>query len=143
MKFTLFLITIVSLAVISCSKNSYTTKPQITIESINTLIPYDGQLDAKLKFTDKQGDLGEGSITAVRIRLNQHPPNDSLADTYVYTIPDFPNKSLGQLEFTLPANSFHEQTTENDTVQIKFSVIDRAGNKSDTILSPVIVALYQ
>lgn len=144
MKFIVFATLITSIFFASCGKG-LTTKPQISIESINTVIPVDGQLDAKLKFTDKQGDLGGGTFTAIRVRMNTlaAPPGDSLPDTILDSIPNFPNNSVGEFEFTLDANSFHEQIFRNDSVVMKFVVIDRAGNKSDTVTSPLIVALYQ
>jgi hypothetical protein len=143
MKFYFFLLASISLLAISCNKNSYTTKPQISIESITTVVPLNGEFDAKLKYTDKQGDLGNGIFNAVRISLNQQPPTDSLASEFSSPIPNFNNKSLGELEFTLPPGSLSEHTTQNDTLQFQFSVTDRAGNTSDTITSPVIVVLYQ
>ena len=62
MKFTYLLIAAVLIIAVSCKKNSYTTKPQITITSINTLIDSGGNLTVTFKFTDKQGDLGGGSF---------------------------------------------------------------------------------
>jgi hypothetical protein len=145
MKFILFFCAAIFLLVISCSKNSYTTKPQISIESITTTVAHNGQLQAKLKFTDKQGDLGQGTFTAYRVRLNTFPitPDDSVATNYAEPIPDFPDKSLGEFQFNLDAGQMQEHTTVNDTLQLKFFVTDRGGNTSDTITSPVIVVLYQ
>jgi hypothetical protein len=144
MKLLFFLSLAAFIVFISCGKK-YTTKPQISLESITTVIAFDGTMDAKLKFTDKQGDLGGGTFIAIRKRLNQFPlpSGDSLVDMYLDTIPSFPNYSNGEFEYTLPANFFQEYQFQNDTLIMKFAVVDRAGNKSDTISSPVIVALYQ
>jgi hypothetical protein len=144
MKFLIFLSLLIVLIFVSCGKG-LTTKPQISIESINTLIPVNGQLQAKLKFTDKQGDLGGGTFTAVRVRMNilPFPTADSLNTIYPDSIPDFPNNSKGEFEFDLDASVFQEQTLRNDSLVLKFVVTDRAGNMSDTVTSPLIVALYQ
>ncbi|HLX92808.1 MAG TPA: hypothetical protein VKR32_14075 [Puia sp.] len=144
MKFLVFASLSSVIILLSCGKG-YTTKPQIKIESITTLIPVNGQFQATLKFTDKQGDLGGGTFAAVRVRMNvlPAPSADSLPDTYLDSIPDFPNNQTGEFEFSLDANSFHEQTLRNDSLVMKFVVIDRAGNESDTVTSPLIVALYQ
>ena len=144
MKFIFFICTIFFLLSTSCTKSS-SGKPVITIQSINTVIPYNGELDAYLKFTDSKGGLSGGSFTTIIKNLNQAPisPGDSLTDSITSIIPNFPNTHTGQLEFTLPANSFHEHATQNDTVQLKFFATDAAGVGSDTVLSPVIVVLYQ
>jgi hypothetical protein len=144
MKFLIFPALLILIIFISCGKG-LTTKPQITITSISTLVAVNGQFEAKFKFSDKQGDLGGGTFSALRVRKNLLPPptGDSLPDTYMDSIPSFPNTSTGEFDFTLDANSFHEQTLRNDSLIMKFVVIDRAGNKSDTVTSPLIVALYQ
>ncbi|HMH23725.1 MAG TPA: hypothetical protein VK563_18190 [Puia sp.] len=143
MKLIPLLIPLLLIIAVSCSKSGYTTKPQITITSINTIIDSGGNLDVKLKFTDKQGDLGMGQFTSMRTRLNQRPPsNGGTADTVFNQVPSFPNLSTGEFEFTLPYQILNESTQENDTVIFKFAVVDRAGNKSDTITSPKVVVLY-
>jgi hypothetical protein len=144
MKFFVLLCFTTIIFFVSCGKG-LTTKPQITIQSINTLIPFDGQMNATLKFSDKQGDLGGGTFVAIRVRQNTlpFPPADSLPTVFSDSIPDFPNNTTGQFQFSLDANSFHEQVLRNDTLVMQFVVIDRAGNQSDTITSPMIVALYQ
>jgi hypothetical protein len=142
MKFAFFLLAAFTLIAVSCSKSG-SGKPEISIESINTIIPYNGELDAVLKFTDSKGDLANGTFTAIILNLNQQPPTNLLTDTIVSTIPSFPGNTKGELEFTLPAGNFQEHATENDTLQIKFSATDASGISSDTILSPIIVALYQ
>jgi hypothetical protein len=144
MKAFIFTAIAIGIIFVSCGKGN-ASKPQISIESITTLIPVNGEFDTKLKFTDKQGDLGGGTFVALRVRLNTQPfpPADSLATSYQDTIPSFPNSSTGQFEFTLDAGRFQEQTQRNDTLLMKFVVIDRGGNASDTITSPMIVALYQ
>ena len=143
MKLSPLLIPVLLIAVISCSKSGYNTRPQITITSINTIVDSGGNLDVKLKFTDKQGDLGLGVFTSIRTRLNQRPPSSGgTADTVLSTVPSFPNLTTGEFEFTLPYQILNESTQENDTAIFKFAVVDRAGNKSDTITSPKVVILY-
>lgn len=144
MKFTVCLLISVAILVYSCGK-SMNNKPQLTIQSINTLIPLDGQLNVTLKFVDKSGDLGGGTFTAIYVPTNTlaPPPGDSLPNIFLDSIPAFPNSTTGQLQFTLPANSFHEQIFRNDTLVMKFVVVDQSGNMSDTVTSPMIVALYQ
>jgi hypothetical protein len=129
---------------LSCGKG-LTTKPQISIESITTIIPFQGEFNATLKFSDKQGDLGGATFTAIIIPTNILLPPGGIVDTAIIndTIPSFPNSPKGEFLFTLPWSSFHQQVLRNDSCLVKFFVIDRAGNMSDTITSPAIIALYQ
>lgn len=112
---------------------------------MNTPIPVGGGLDAKLKFTQENGKLAKGTFVSIRNRLNidQLPPGTVSADTIVGPIPDFPDKSKGEFEFTLDYNYLHQSDIENDTIQFKFAVIDSNGNSSDTITSGQIVVLFQ
>ena len=148
MKVRLFLICACSVFILvmeGCKKDQYQTNPQITIESINTIIPVDGSMQATLKFTQKDGKLGQGIFTAIRVRLNQDPlpPGTEGADTLVGAIPQFPDQNQGELDFTLDYSYLHQSDTENDTIMFKFAVLDRVGNKSDTISSEHVVVLSQ
>ena len=118
--------------VIACNKEKFQTKPQISIESINTVVPVAGNLDAKLKFTQKSGKLSQGTFIAIRNRLNQRPlpPGNASTDTLVSSIPSFPDKNQGEFNFTLDYNYLKESDQENDTIIFKLAVIDRVGNKS-------------
>ena len=135
----------IMILVAACNKSKYETKPQIHIESINTLIPVGGSMQAKLSFTQQDGKLGQGTFIAIRNRLNQLPlpPGTAGADTLVSPIPEFPDKNQGEIQFTLDYSYLHESDVENDTIMFKFAVVDRVGNKSDTINSEKIVVLYQ
>jgi hypothetical protein len=128
---------------LACNKDQYQTKPQITIESINTIIPVGGGMQAMLKFTQKDGKLGQGTFIAIRNRLNIQglPPGTSSTDTLVSPIPEFPDKNDGEFQFTLDYTYLHQSDTQNDTIIFKFAVVDRVGNKSDTIPSPQIVVI--
>jgi hypothetical protein len=144
MKFIVFATLITPVFLASCGK-SLTTKPQLTIQSITTVIPVNGEFNATIKFEDKQGDVGGGTFASVIVPTNVLPPPSGiqLPSIILDTVPDFPNNSTGQILVTLPANSFEQQTLRNDTLIMKFAVTDRAGNKSDTVTSQMIVALYQ
>ena len=142
---SIFLFFAISLILLISCKKSNQTKPKISIESINTLIPVNGSLNARLKFTEKNGGLAKGTFIAIRNRLNQRPLpiGTASADTLVGPIPYFPVKSEGEFLYTLDYNYLKESDIENDTILFKFAVIDRFGNKSDTISSNKIVILYQ
>lgn len=139
---------------ISCSKDKFTTKPQISIESINTLIPVpnstgDGTLNVLLKYTSKKGNLGNGYFVAIRTRLNQDyiVPGTGNTDTFSGSIPPFPDQSKAEFEFTATWQQLYEGTSRNppepDTIVFKFAAIDADKNSSDTITSPRIIVLGQ
>jgi hypothetical protein len=147
MKISLFLIPALLIAGLSCNKDEFKTDPQLSIESINTLIPVGGELDATFKFTQKSSKLSGGTFIAIRTRLNQNPvlPGTGSSDTLGGPIATYPDKDQGEYEFTMPYDDLYEGDTENDndTIVIRFALIDRVGNKSDTIISPQIVLLSQ
>ncbi|SRR5579862_1287289 len=143
MKASIFVILAILVLFVSCGKSG-ASKPQITIKSITTLIPFGSNFDAILKFTDKQGDLAGGTFVAIINPVNldtngRFPVITSITDT----IPDFPKYTSGEFDFTLTPTTFQKQTFRNDSLIMKFVVIDKANNVSDTITTPLIVALYQ
>ncbi len=111
--------------------------------SVNSVIPVGGAMQAKINFTQSNGLLSQGIFIAIRTRLNQItlPPDNQGADTLVSQIPEFPDKNQGEFQYTLDYNYLHQSDQENDTINFKFAVIDRAGNKSDTISTGTIVVL--
>jgi hypothetical protein len=146
MKFrSLILFCLIALGLFACNKDKYQTKPQISLTSINSLVPVNGDIDAILQFTQKNGRLGQGTFSSIRVRLNQDPllPGEGNADTVVLPIPDFPDKNQGQFQFTPGYSYLHESGSENDTFLFKFSVVDRVGNKSDTLTTGKVVVLFQ
>jgi hypothetical protein len=143
-----FLILLIGLIPVACSKDKYTTKPQLSIKSVNsTLIPLGGGLDVILQYTSKKGNLGGGKFVAIRTRLNQDFLQNSNTDTFSGTIPQFPNQSKAEFDFTADWQSLYDANsgnpTEPDTIIFKFAAIDTDNNTSDTITSPRIIVLGQ
>ena len=135
--------------VVACSKDKFQTKPQITIKSVSSdIIPLNSGLRVLLEFTDKEGDVSD-SIFLVRERLNQKSP--SMLPARGFGIPDFPNTSKGEIEVDLDYNldlttnllplsaGTNPPSNQPDTMNLKFVVKDKAGNKSDTAIAHVIV----
>jgi hypothetical protein len=140
------LIILLSCILVSCSKDKYTTKPQISIVSINTQVPVNGVLNVTLQVTSKKGDLGGGYFVAIRNRLNQDPllPGTGNTDTLSGVIPTYPDQSKSEFLFSADWQTLHESnTSENDTIIMKFAAIDANMNSSDTIVSPMIVVYSQ
>lgn len=142
MKYYLRIIVIMSL-IAGCKKDNYLTSPKITIKSITpSEVKQGGTLTTILQFTDKEGDVGGGELIIIRNRLNRRPlpTNNIKTDTIRNTVPDFPSKSLGEMNVVLEYNNFlKESPIENDTIILKFAVRDVKGNKSDTITTRKII----
>ena len=130
----------------SCDKDKFQTKPSIEIKSISTKeVPaQNGTMNIRLNYTDKEGDLGKGILTYIRIRTNgtpiPNPNNNDKIDTVRTPIPDFPSKNNGELDILFDYNFMDEDPFRNDTMYFKITVQDRGGNNSDTISTPSVVA---
>jgi hypothetical protein len=141
-----FLIISLCCIIISCNKNKYTIKPQISIKSINkTLLSPGEDLDIIFQYTSKKGNLGGGYLVALRTRLNKDFLQNSNTDTFSGPIPQFPNESKAEFDFFASHQSLYDagsgNPTEPDTIIFKFAAIDADKNSSDTITSPRIIVL--
>ncbi len=138
---------IFSLAIllIACGKDKYETKPKLEIKDYSSKEIFPGtQLNIRISYFDKEGDLSQAPIIGILRRLNVFPLPPSLdkVDTIRTNLPEFPKNDDGEITFTLPYDFLKESTTENDTIMFRFSVTDRAGNTSDTVDSaPIVIHL--
>lgn len=138
------LLAVIGLAVlIGCNKSNFQTKPQISIKSYNSKeISPGNTLEVSLNYTDKEGDIGQGSFFGARIRQNKKPlsqtDNDQL-DTLRYSLPKMPDIDKGVIQMKLDYTFLKESLTENDTLVFKIAIKDRAGNASDTLTTDKIV----
>jgi hypothetical protein len=137
----------VSLAIllIACGKDKYETKPKLEIKDYSSKEIFAGsQLNIRISYFDKEGDLSQAPIIGILRRLNIFPLPPSLdkVDTIRTNLPEFPKNDDGEITFSLPYDFLKESTTENDTIMFRFSVTDRAGNTSDTVDSaPIVIHL--
>jgi hypothetical protein len=147
----LFLIASALIIITSCNKDKFQTRPQISLNTYSQTVPLNGYLDINLKYTDKEGDLGGGTFTYWPRLLNTRPLAAGLVDytPITDTIPSFPNKNKGEIEFKLQRILIYKEIQakpgddKNDTMVVKIVVADRAGNKSDTLTTKPIVILGQ
>jgi len=130
-----------TVAILACSKSGNGSKPKISIESLNNPIQPDESLTVNIKFSNGS-KLSKGTFLAIRTRLNQiQPPNPVSGDTITAQIPDF-SAEKGELEFIQPYQGYlHFIDHINDTLVLKFAVIDVNGKSSDTISSPQIIVI--
>lgn len=138
--------TILLITILACNKDKFQTKPGIEIKSLNTLeVPAPaGNLEIRMEYTDKEGDLGDGTLTYIRIRTNTlgipNPTINDKVDTVKSAIPEFPNTTKGDLFLNIPYNFMDEDPGRNDTMYFKITVSDIKNNSSDTISTATVVA---
>ncbi len=141
----ILLISTVFVLIIACSKDKFQTKPQISIKSYNTKVVQSNQnLEITFVYTDKEGDLGNGQFVyyPIRLNINTLPVGTGYVDSVVNVISgDLPNIDKGDINLALPWVDLHKSNAENDTILLKFVVVDRAGNRSDTLTSDRLVIL--
>ena len=135
---------------IACDKDSFETKPTLKLESVSSsIVPKGSALGVTLSFTDKEGDISD-TLFILRQRTNKRGPRTAAPSPY--KIPSFPNESKGEIELLLDYNTdltfgFTEiripGTTpsqfEPDSMNLRFVLKDKAGNKSDTVSTSVVV----
>ena len=142
----LFLVIATAVTIFACNKDKFQTKPTIEVKALSTKeVPApNGTMNLRLTFTDKEGDLGNGVLTYIRVRTNSTPiPNPGTydkIDTIRTNLPEFPSKTKGEIDIHFDYNYLDEDPNRNDSMFFKITVQDTGGNNSDTISTPVVVA---
>lgn len=129
----------------ACNKDKFETKPTLTIKSYNFKeLPRNQPLVVTLEYTDKQGDLGGGTVVYSPKRLNRRPLPSNIPnyqDSTGVTIPVYANEPKAEVDVRIPYNTLHRSDTENDTIVVRFYFIDKAKNRSDTVTTDQLVIL--
>jgi hypothetical protein len=131
-----------------CKKDTYTTKPQISVKSINNkqLKPGD-LLIFQIGFTDAEGDIQD---TLWVQKISRVCPGSAGAQFLSKNrIPDFtpiPNlKGVLEIGYSYGVSGEFQTINgcpnRNDTCYFKFWMKDKANNRSDTITTENIVLL--
>lgn len=133
----------------ACKKDTYTTKPQIKVKSINSTTLSPGSLLVfQLEFTDAEGDVQDTLYIQKFSRVC--PTQPGVQFNTKNKVPDFsPTSNLsGIFEISYAYNINMPGTlnisgcgTKNDTAYFKFWLKDKANNISDTIITENIVLL--
>jgi len=153
MKNKYFLLLFLLISVLACTKTD-NGKPTLSVESVTSVVPVDGILEVKMKFTQSNGKLSGGTLVAVRQRLNiiPTPVIDLKADTLAGAtstatpdgvIPNFPDKNKGEFVFTLDWSTLHEDDNRNDTLAIKFFAVDTQNDTSNIVITSPFTVLSQ
>lgn len=150
MKFKLSAAVLLLLGCITCSKDTYNTKPTLKFQSVNaTVFPQPSIVEFKLQCTDKEGDVVD---TIWVQRISKVANCSSLSYTDSFLIPNFdpPKNVKADFVFTYsypPDNSGRANLNAcsqfDDTSYFRFWMSDKANNVSDTVQSPDIVLLKQ
>lgn len=133
----------------ACKKDTYTTKPQISIKSINSTTLSQGSLLLfEINFTDAEGDIQDTLWVQKISRVCPGTPGAQFISKN--KVPDFtPTSNLkGIIEIGYAYNtnipgysSISGCGLKTDTTYFKFWLRDKAKNTSDTITSPNIILL--
>ncbi len=133
----------------ACKKDTYTSKPQLSVKSINSTVLKTGDLlYFQIQFTDAEGDISD---TLWVQKISRTCPNTAGVQFISKNkVPDFtPTSSLkGILEIgygynaNIPGYSTISGCgSKNDTAYFKFWLKDKAKNVSDTLTTDNIVLL--
>ena len=130
-----------------CKKSSYTTRPQISFNSVNSTVLYQGNVVTfQLNFTDKEGDIQDTLWVEKISRTCPNTPGVQFISNN--KVPNFTATSNldGKLEISFVYNanvpglsSIIGCSNRNDTSYFRFWLKDKANNRSDTIASPDII----
>lgn len=130
-----------------CKKSSYTTRPQISFNSVNSTVLYQGNVVTfQLNFTDKEGDIQDTLWVEKISRTCPNTPGVQFISKN--KVPNFTATSNldGKLEISFVYNanvpglsSIIGCSNRNDTSYFRFWLKDKANNRSDTIASPDII----
>ena len=147
---TKILVTLIAFCfLVACTKDKYTTKPQLKYKSVNTRVLNRNQtLTFSLEVTDLQGDL-QDSLWIQEIVRNC----PAGGGTSRYKIPDFTavKNFKGDVEICYsyglnlgcPAIIEPRCQNRNDSATYRFWIQDKAKNTSDTITSDEVVIVQQ
>ena len=134
----------------ACSKDKYTTKPQLEFKSVNgTDIVSKSVLNFKFIVTDKEGDI-QNTLWVQKVSI-LNICNDTTAWPGAYQVPDFSSKKNLKVEMDVnycyncgndsPYPIIGGCPQRDDSCYFKFWLKDKAGNVSDTVTSPTIVLI--
>jgi hypothetical protein len=142
MKYSL-LIGLVVLFLISCGKDKFESKPQLTLKSVSsTTVPVGGNLQVIMRLTDLEGDFSD---TIWVQKLTVDCPSSNFIDSQLYRIPgDVPRSKDFDGDITVTffyALGLQPQCTKPDTAVFSFWMKDAGNHISDTVRTPPIIIL--
>jgi hypothetical protein len=137
------LIASIFLLILSCGKDTFQSRPQLTLKSVSTtLVPVQGDLQIIMRLTDKEGDFVD---TVWVEKITTRCPSSNFRDSLLYRIPDDVPRSKNfdgevVMSFTY-AFELQPRCARPDTAVFSFWMRDEKGNRSDTVRTPPIIIL--
>lgn len=141
------------LFIVSCSKDKFTTAPQLQYKSVNTKVLGKNQIiDFTLTMTDKEGDVS-GGVVYIKKTVPGCPGSEFLDST---NVPSFPAGNNVKADLNIAyangvnisdgnggiiRNILTPQCGRNDTCTFQFILKDNAGHISDTATVDNIVII--
>lgn len=129
--------------IVSCGKDSFQSKPQLTLKSVSsTTVPVGSDFQIRMRLTDKEGDFVDTIwVSKVTTRCTLSNFRDSL----LYRIPSNTPKTKNfdgevYISFSYPVE-LQPRCIRPDTATFRFWMKDKAGNRSDTVRTPPIIIL--
>lgn len=138
---------------VGCSKDKFNTKPTLEFKNANSQVFHKGEImEFVLHYTDKEGDI-QNHLYVQEVTQDTLCSGNNFSDTYPIPrdVPETANSegdivvryTYGQISPSGYPPTYTAATCQrNDTCVIKFALIDKANNSSDTITSPQIVFVY-
>ncbi len=148
MKIKLLAAVLLVFAFITCSKDTYNTKPALKFEGVNaTVFPQPSVVEFKLQCTDKEGDI----IDTIWVqRVSKVSRCSSLSNVDSFLIPDFDPPKNVKADFVFTYNygiitppNLGACSLADDTSYFRFWMHDKDHHASDTVQSPDLVFLKQ
>jgi hypothetical protein len=141
MRYTVLIVAI-SLLFLGCKKNK-TSKPQISIKSVNSTVINEGQL---LIFTLSFNDLQPNALDTVNVREIAHCQLSNFSQNYGIPLFSSANNQGGTMtisfinhDIVTPYILISAQCDSDDIAHFQFKVTDQ-NNNSDSVLSqPIII----
>lgn len=148
MKTKILILLVLPLLYFGCKKDTYTTKPQISVKSINkTKLNLGDALIFQIEFTDKEGDVQDTLwIQKVSRVCHSTPGVDFVSVNRVPNFDPISNlKGIFEIGYSYGVSGEYKIMNgcpnKNDTCYFVFWMKDKANNKSDTITTENIVLL--
>lgn len=137
------LIASILLLILSCNKDTFQSRPQLTLKSVSTTtVPPQGDLQIIMRLTDKEGDFVD---TVWVQKITTRCPGSNFRDSLLYRIPnDVPRDKNFDGEVVMSftyAFELQPRCVRPDTAVFSFWMKDAKGNKSDTVRTPPIIIL--
>jgi len=143
MKPSLLVLICIFFLALGCSKDNNQAAPSIKVKSYTGIVPPDGNFDAVLTYSQKNGNLSGDTLFVIRHRYNLKPvpPDNQTTDSFNTIMPVTPNASSAEFSVDLSYSNIHIDNGENDTIDFRFILKDMNGKLSDTAATGKIVLL--